>query len=234
MFVLMLLAVALAFTLSASAGLGGSLILIPVMSLMLGSKIGIAVSAVLLGCNNVFKAVAYRRTIPIRESLAIVIFTMIGTGIGSLIMIRTSEQILDISILVCFALSFLVERKHTWKGIRKGLAPLFALSAGLTSGFTGTSGPLKGMSLRSLNLNRFYFVGAASVVSMAGDLVKSTIFFQASLFDANSWRIVFFSLFIMPVAVYAGKFINEKIGERAYATLFWLVMTGYSIRLLLV
>ena len=38
----------------------------------------------------------------------------------------------------------------------------------------------------------------------------------------------------MPFAVFAGRFVNKKIGAQAYNILFWLVMTVYTIRLLVI
>ena len=61
---LALVAILASFTLSASAGLGGSLILVPTLALILGTKQGVALAALLLACNNVVKVVAYRGPIP--------------------------------------------------------------------------------------------------------------------------------------------------------------------------
>ncbi|MFB3051273.1 MAG: sulfite exporter TauE/SafE family protein, partial [Acidimicrobiia bacterium] len=57
--VVTLLAVAVSFMISASAGLGGSLILVPTLALVLGTKEGVALSALLLAANNVVKVIAY-------------------------------------------------------------------------------------------------------------------------------------------------------------------------------
>lgn len=62
--VLILVGTAAACTLSASAGLGGSLILVPLLALTVGTKEGIALAALLLAANNLVKLVAYRGTIP--------------------------------------------------------------------------------------------------------------------------------------------------------------------------
>lgn len=62
--------------------------------------------------------------------------------------------------------------------------------------------------------------------------MKTTIFLHASLIDQTSWTIALGALPLMPLAAYAGRYVNSRIGERAYAGLFWAVMTGYSIRLL--
>src|SRR5688572_18807258 len=49
----LLVCAGLAFLLSASAGLGGSLLLVPVFALLLGPKQGIALAALLLMGNNI-------------------------------------------------------------------------------------------------------------------------------------------------------------------------------------
>ncbi|MDQ3698341.1 MAG: TSUP family transporter, partial [Gemmatimonadota bacterium] len=107
-----------------------------------------------------------------------------------------------------------------------------ALGAGATSGFSGTSGPLKGIALRGLGLDRARLVGAASAVSLAGDATKAVVFLHASLLDSAHWPILLWALPLMPITALVGRRINRQIGERAYTTLFWLVIAGYSARLL--
>ena len=51
--ILLALAIPASFIVSAAAGLGGSLILVPAMMMAIGTKEGIAVAALLLACNNV-------------------------------------------------------------------------------------------------------------------------------------------------------------------------------------
>ena len=227
-----LVVAALSFTLSASAGLGGSLILVPAMSLLLGSKEGIAVAALLLGINNIFKVWAYRQTIPLKPALGVLVLTMAGAALGASLMVAAPKRWVDIAIIISFTLSFLVESRK-WFTFRKVLALFFAFFSGATSGFSGTSGPLKGVALRSLNLERMYFVGAASIVSLAGDAVKTSIFLRSSLVNhSTTLTILLSAIIIMPFAVYLGRFINEEIGERSYTALFWTVMAGYTARLI--
>jgi uncharacterized membrane protein YfcA len=52
---LTLAATVLAFVVSASAGLGGSLVLVPAYALVLGTKEGVALAALMLAGNNVAK-----------------------------------------------------------------------------------------------------------------------------------------------------------------------------------
>jgi hypothetical protein len=107
-----------------------------------------------------------------------------------------------------------------------------ALMSGATSGFSGTSGPLKGLALRALRLDRLHLVGAASVVSFAGDLTKSLVFASGALLTETSYIILAGAIPLMPAAALLGRRLNAQWGERAYAMMFWTVMAGYSVRLL--
>jgi hypothetical protein len=92
---------------------------------------------------------------------------------------------------------------------------------------------MKGIALRSLPLERRQFVAAASAVSLAGDATKVMIFSRALLFDERSGLIIAATIPLMVAGVLVGQRINSVIGERGYAALFWAVITGYSVRLLI-
>jgi uncharacterized membrane protein YfcA len=109
---------------------------------------------------------------------------------------------------------------------------LLALGSGATSGFSGTSGPLKGVAIRNLDLDRLHFVGAASLVSFAGDATKVAIFTDAQLLGAGSFGMAAIAIPLLAGGTAVGRRLNSRVGERGFAVLFWSVMTGYSIRLL--
>lgn len=224
------LVAAIAFILSAAAGMGGSLVIVPAMVLLFGARHGIALSALLLACNNVAKVAVYWRTIPFGKSLWILSLTIAGAFVGSALLIKAAERVVYVGVVIAVVLGLVLERK-SWKPIDQTLSPVLAFFAGATSGFTGTSGPLKGMAIRSLRLDRMHFVGAASLVSLGGDMTKAIVFSQGELLDTTAWHIVLASLPFMPLASLMGRQINRQIGERAYAVLFWTVMAGYTVRL---
>jgi uncharacterized protein len=229
--ILALIGAALSFVLSASAGLGGSLLLVPILGLLLGTKQGVAAASLLLAFNNVAKVVVYRQTIPWKAVLGVGILTVVGSVIGAQLLVAMPEAWVGAAVVAAFVITFLLERTQLpW--LHRSATSLLAFSAGATSGFSGTSGPLKGAALRNLGFDRLHFVGAASAVSLAGDVTKSIIFTQASLFEALSWMIVVGALLLMPLAVLAGRHLSQRMGEKAHTTMFWTVMVGYSVRLL--
>lgn len=219
------------FVVSASAGLGGSLLLVPVLVLILGPKEGVVLAALLLGCNNVFKVIAYRRTIPLRAAAMIILLIAAGAALGATAMIHSPPGIVAAGVLVAFLATFMMERTGFELG-RTVFAPVLAFASGATSGFSGTSGPLKGAAIRNLDVDRAHFAGAASVASLVADLTKTTVFAHAQLLDGRAVTILVVVLPLMLLGTMSGFRLNRQLGERAFALCFWLIMAGYGVRLL--
>lgn len=216
-----------AFTVSASAGLGGSLILVPALGLALGPKAGVATAAFLLALNNVAKLIAYRKTISFRATTLVLPLTMIGAAIGARLLVEAPEFAVALAVIISLVLALVFEFVSAPR-FRQGLGPVLALGSGGLSGFSGTSGPLKGAALRTLNLDRLHFVGAAALVSFANDAVKSAVYWGSSLIQFE-WILI--ALPMMALGTFLGRDFNLRISERAFAALFWAVMAGYVVRL---
>lgn len=228
--VLFLAVSGISFFLSASAGLGGSLILVPALALLVGPKQGIALASVLLAANNFAKVAAYRKTIPWRQSAGVVILLAIGAAMGAWLLVAVAERWVYAAVLVAFSTTFLLERMNLSLLERLG-ASLLALVGGLSSGFSGTSGPMKGLALRALRLNRFYFLGAASLVSLVGDVAKATVFTAQSLINSQTWPLLLATLPLMVLGTALGYVFNTRVNERVFGVIFWGVMAGYATRL---
>lgn len=228
--VVTLMAVAVSFTVSASAGLGGSLVLVPILALVLGTKEGVALAALLLAANNVVKVFAYRETLPYRRALVVIVLVAVGAALGARLLVSAPERVVTVAVIVSFAIALVAERLDL-RRLRQVGGPVLALGAGATSGFSGTSGPLKGMALRQLELDRAHFVGAASLASLAGDVTKATVFTEAGLLSGDSFLVALAAVPLMLAATFGGRRVNRSIGEKGYTSLFWVVMAGYTVRL---
>lgn len=228
--VALVVATALAFVVSSSAGLGGSLILVPAYALVLGTKEGVALAALMLAGNNVAKLIAYRRTIPLPQAVGVVVATVVGAYLGARLLIDADERVVAVAVVVVIVGTFLVEVRGHRRALRIG-AVIPAAGSGLTSGFSGTSGPLKGVALRALRLDRMHLVGAASLVSMIGDATKVVAYAQGGLVGNDQFRLALLAIPIMAASTWLGRRINSALGERGYRFLFWGVLTGYLARL---
>ena len=138
---------------------------------------------------------------------------------------------MTIAVIVSFAVAFAVESLHLTRLRRVG-APVLAFASGATSGFSGTSGPLKGLACRGLDLDRLHLVGALSLVSLVGDVTKTAIWTDAALLGSKDYLLALACVPLMVGATFFGRYINSSVGERGYTGLFWAVMVGYTGRLL--
>ncbi|MGI9595176.1 MAG: TSUP family transporter [Acidimicrobiales bacterium] len=218
------------FAVSDSAGLGGSLVLVPTLALALGAKEGVALAALLLASNNVAKIFAYRHTLPFRAAALITALIVAGAALGSTLLIRASTLAVTIAVFAMFVVSMVVER-FDMHSLRRGFAPLLAFVSGASSGFSGTSGPLKGVAIRNLELDRRHFVGAASLASFAGDATKTAIFAEAQLLGRTAVLTAVAAIPLMALGTWSGSTFNQRAGEQAFTVLFWTVIVGYSVRL---
>ena len=225
-----LIAVYVSFTISASAGLGGSLLMVPTLALFLGTKEGVALAALLLASNNIMKIIAYRETLPFRKAAGIAVLIVIGAAIGSTLLVNAPVWAVTVAVLAMFATTIITEKREI-KAVRSKFGPFLAFVAGASSGFSGTSGPLKGVAIRNLDLDRRHFVGAASLASFAGDAAKTAIFAEADLLGRDAWLTCLAAIPLMALGTWSGSKLNERLGEQTFAILFWTVMAGYSIRL---
>lgn len=207
------------------------MILVPTLALVLGTKEGVALAALLLAGNNVVKVVAYRGTLPFRKAAFVVALVSLGAALGARLLVSSPEVLVTAAVIISFAVALVAETFDLTR-IRASGGPLLAFGAGATSGFSGTSGPLKGMAIRQLQLDRGHFVGAASLASLFGDATKAAVFAEAQLLDGSALLVAVLAVPLMIVATFTGRHVNRSIGEAGYSTLFWTVMAGYTVRLL--
>lgn len=223
----------LSFLVSASAGMGGSLLLIPTLSYFIGIRDGIIISALLLGLNNCVKIIAFRKYIRFKTISWLMLFMLLGAIPGSLLMMAINEQLLAVILFGNIIFAFIIE-KNAATGVRNKISWGYSWLSGFCSGLSGTSGPLKGMAIKCIDLTKMEVVAAASVLSFAADSTKAIIYLsnQNPLTPANT-NLLLVSTCMMPVATLLGRQINRKISDVAYDVLFFSILSGYVVRLAL-
>ena len=168
---------------SSIAGYGGSLVLVPALAAVLGPKEGVALAALLLGWNNVFKVIAYRHTLALRQGWPLLVVTAIGVWVGARLLIESSDRMIMWAIVVVTVMSLVLELTVNEERLRarRHIAVPAMAGASVLSGISGSSGPLKGLSIRSLSLPRLEHVGVAATVSLVADALKVELFAEAGI-----------------------------------------------------
>jgi uncharacterized membrane protein YfcA len=161
----------------------------------------------------------------------VLVLVVLGSALGAGLLVAAPEAWVSVAVVLSIVLALVAERVR-FPAMQKVGAPVLAFASGATSGFSGTSGPLKGVALRLLSLDRSHLVGAASLVSLAGDAAKAGVYAGAGLLSTQSLLLMVALFPVMIASTYFGRYLNSKVGERGFAVLFWTVMCGYSLRLL--
>jgi uncharacterized protein len=230
---LIVVAIFVSLFVSSIAGYGGSLILVPTLGALLGPREGIAFAAVVLAWNNVFKVIAYRHTLALREGWPLVAVAAVGVSIGARTLVALSDRVVIWTVIVVTGVSLIVELVGTERLLRtrrRMALPAMAASSFL-SGVSGTSGPLKGVAIRSYALPRLEHVGLAACVSLIADVFKVEVFASAGLLDNMNFATLALVLPMMPVAAWVGRYVNGRMNEEAFRWVFWSIVAGYTIRM---
>jgi uncharacterized membrane protein YfcA len=104
-------------------------------------------------------------------------------------------------------------------------------ASAILSGASGSSGPLKGIAIRSLDLPRLEHVGLASAISLVADLLKVELFRSAGLFEGLDIGVALVALPVMPASAWLGRHVNRNITEGAFRWVFWSIVGAYTLRL---
>ena len=219
------------FLLSASCGLGGSLILIPSLSILFGIKESIIISSLLLAMNNLVKVCLFRKSIQLLPVGGLLVCIAGGASLGALLLLKMDEKLITPIFILHVVFSFIFQRNKNLE-VRKKVSLAISFVAGLLSGVAGSAGPLKGIALKCHVFTKTELVAAASLLSFVTDLTKSAIYLPAT-YSQLPWGIVWYSLLVMPIATALGRYLNRRMSETAYDALFYSVMSGYVLRLLI-
>jgi len=160
-------------------------------------------------------------------------FMFIGAVIGSFLMMKIDEHLLALILFVNIIFAFIIEKKASFS-VRKKISWLYSWLTGFTSGISGTSGPLKGLAIKCTDLDKLQIVAGASVLSFTTDSTKAIIYLSHyNPVKGDSLNLLLVSICLMPIATLLGKKINHNISNPAYDVLFFSILFGYVVRVVL-
>ncbi len=87
----------------------------------------------------------------------------------------------------------------------KWVAILLSALSGFSTGFVGTGGALRGMSLAALQLPKNAFVVLSSAIDIGGDALRAVIYLDHGYMDWNQW-------FYIPLLA-MGSFVGARLGK---------------------
>jgi hypothetical protein len=225
----------LAACVSAVAGIGVGLVLLPVLVLYLGIKSAIPILALALVAAATSRVAIYRREVDRRVAAWSILGALPSTAAGAYLF-TLAPPVLLTRLLGLLLLGILVGRRLHLRPLpmRRPVAFLpLGIAIGIVSGLASGVGPLLAPFYLSYGLRKGAYVGTVGAMALSMQLTKLAVFGGADLLTP---RVLAYGLFLMPLTVLGtllGKRLMLRISERVFVLLIEGVMLFGGVALLL-
>jgi uncharacterized protein len=200
------------------SGFGSSTFFVPSALLFERAQFVLALTGILHCFGNFTKILLFRKHFDWKVFFLLSIPFFIFTGMGALLVARYGtknvQPVLGV-FLIAYAVFALLKfdrpvRFPSWIAI-----PLSALS-GLSTGFIGTGGAIRGVALSAIGMPKSGFVAVSSAIDIGGDLLRTAIYLANGFMNWSEW----FYVPLLAIASYggvkAGQFLLGRINQQQF------------------
>ncbi|MCG8425537.1 MAG: sulfite exporter TauE/SafE family protein [Proteobacteria bacterium] len=220
-----------AFLVASTVGIGGPLILIPILLSELSPAAAVAIVAPVMLFNNMAKLGLYRGHIRLGPALTMAasalpaaVFASLFTGV---VEGRVLRLIIALFIVLAVAVPWLARRElHVG---RRGLVGWGAI-VGAVAGFSGTAGPPMALAMKGHGLAGFPFVATVAVVQLALQTVRVPTYLTTGVFPIELWPLASIMSLAAAVSVLAARPLLRHLNPKRFRYLldgFLLLIATY-------
>jgi uncharacterized protein len=206
------------FMVSATFGIGGVVVLIPVLSLHLPPGEAVAISAPVMLVNNVGKAMVYGRFVDWRACGLVSLLGLPVAAIAAMFTAQLNDTWILLGVATFIVISIGVERVHAaWHIGPRGLV-LWGGITGVISGLCGAAGPPTAIGLRGYGLSKEVFVATVSVFAVGLQLAKLPAYWGTGLLASRDLGLVVLLAIIAGLSVAVGPSLLRRLPQRHFRT----------------
>ncbi len=214
---LFVLAAFLAFVVASTFGIGGPILLLPVLMLRLPAAQAVAMIAPIMLFNNLLKLWLFRQHIQVKVALLTGLSALPAALLAAFFTGRVDARLLQGGIALIIVASLLrqyVFRKTVTVGHR-GLVGWGVIIGGI-SGFAGSAGPPTAVAIKGHGLIQKQFVGTVALLQFALQLIKIPAYLSTGVFPAELWLLTLLLSAVAVVAVLVGWRLIQTMALRTY------------------
>jgi len=222
------------FIISATFGIGGVVLLIPMLSMTLPPAQAVALSAPVMLVNNVGKSLVYGRHVDRRALLYVSVLSLPSAFVAALWTARVDERVLLLGVALLVFVTLWVERvRDTRVHMTARALVLWGLVTGVISGLCGAAGPPTAIGLRGYGLNKDAFVGTVAVFAVLLQVFKLPAYLATDVLPATMAPLAVALSVVAVVAVAVGPRLLARVPEAAFrhvvdgilfASAVWLIV----------
>jgi uncharacterized protein len=197
-FVALMIVAFIGFVLSATFGVGGAMLLIPMLAQRMPAAHAVALAAPVMLFNNVLKAWVFRKYVSKRGTFLVSALALPFAFAGAYVAGDFDDSAILIGIAILIVLSIVVERvpmsprtsnANDPRVVKMGDKALLFWGGvtGAVSGLCGAAGPPTAIGLRAWGLDKEAFVGTVAVFAILLQIVKMPAYVMTDVLPAERW-----------------------------------------------
>ncbi len=230
----------LAEVLGTLGGFGSSLFFIPLATYFLDFDSALGITALFHVFSNLSKIALFRKGIDKKLLLYIglpaLAFVVLGAYLSAFVRGQWLEIVMAIFLIV-LSITLLIN-----KNFRIAPTPTHSLrggaSSGFVSGFLGTGGAIRGLTLAAYQLPMAVFIATSALIDLGIDCSRTVVYYYNGYIHQKDLYLLPILLVVSVLGTYVGKKILERVAEKQFrvVVLVLILSTGLSslVKILLI
>lgn len=220
------------FFVSTVVGIGGTMILIPVLLFRVPAAEAIAVVSPVMLVNNVLKLAALKEHADKKAATWVMLTALPAAAVGAFYAGSVDERLLKTAIAMLIASALLFGRTRTDDKIGKRGVMAFGVSIGAASGLCGAGGAPTAICMRSYGLEKEAFVGTIAALAIGLQLAKIPSYGAAGLYSIDRLGLALALCVASALAVFAGKRVLFALDVKRFRQALTFVLAALAVSLL--
>ncbi len=222
------------FVVSAVFGIGGVVLLIPLLSMVLPPVQAVAVSAPVMLVNNLGKMYVYRKDIHWRGFVVVSALALPAAFLSALCASRVDDRLILVAVASLIVLSVAVDRFRSGPTKTIGDVGLFWWGGvtGVISGLCGAAGPPTAIGLRGYGLDKSAFVGTVAVFAVCLQLVKIPAYINTDALPLRMLPLASLLGVLALLAVIVGPRLLRRVPATSFRAIVDVVLVISAVWLL--
>lgn len=223
----------LAAMISGTAGFGGALLLLPLLTLAFGPERAVPLLTIAQLVGNLARAILGWRDIRWRFAAWFLAGAIPAGVVGALLFTRLSPtvggRVIGVSILIVLALSPKISAEH---GPRAWIAVTGGFIAGLLSGLAGSAGPLSAAFFLSFGLPPAAYVATEAFAAAILHTSKWAVYQRALAIGPETWVTAAWLGAVMIAGTATARRLLQNINHRTFRIVVSVLLAGMGLYLL--
>lgn len=223
----------LAATISGSAGFGGALILLPILTNIVGVKAAVPILTIAQLLGNMSRAWFGWREIRIKPVLLFILGAIPTAIIGAILFVSLPKQYINIGIGILLIVVVIMRRIKLFDF---KINELFLIPGGALVGFlsavAGSAGPLGAAFFLGLNLPAIAYVSSEAVTAVTMHITKTVMYNKYALIGLHDLLLGMFLGLAMIIGSWTGKKLIQKFSREKFLLLVEVLMVISGLQLI--